>query len=369
MSVQGRIDLVVSHNQEASAAALRIVEVVEAHGYSAWADVKTYYSPLESPEKQIALAFSAARVICLFVGGGYRDTRWCHEEVGLGLQTEQDLGIDRVITIHDGEPGRLLIPSSLAHKPTFAFTDTGCEGLVEYLSRLPDHSAALEQWTRSGPGARAGLLGRLPVDERIKLVVEHVECLTNRFTEGRFDRGSHKHAMLLGLVGPHPNQLPTHLSPSALMEMSWRWVVDILGDSTVRRLTSAEAQSEEGGVGIETTLPLVRLPALFLQCLSVVRERRSPRTNTKDELLSAVDYVLRGFALLCARTGADVDQVFGEMDRLLALFAGSDPRVARTARFLRENLPEIAYPENDIRRQIAIYNSLKERDIDAQTAE
>lgn len=108
------IDLVVSHNQEDADAALHIVDSVEAQGYFAWADVKAFYSPLVSAEKQISRAFTRARVICLFVGENFRDTRWCEEEYALGLRSEQDLAITRVITVHEGGAGKATIPSSLA---------------------------------------------------------------------------------------------------------------------------------------------------------------------------------------------------------------------------------------------------------------
>jgi hypothetical protein len=60
MPSSDRIDRVVSHNQEAQDAAHRIVDAVEAHDYLAWADVKAFYSPLVSAEKQIARAFTRA---------------------------------------------------------------------------------------------------------------------------------------------------------------------------------------------------------------------------------------------------------------------------------------------------------------------
>lgn len=197
MNSPDRVDLVVSHNQEALDAALRIVDSVEGQGCFAWADVKAFYSPLVSAERQIARAFSRARVICLFVGDKYRDTRWCQEEYGLGLRAEEDLSIDRVITVYDGDSGKALIPSCLVGRPSFPFTDAGCQGIVDFLSTLPDHSAALARWTKSGPAARGDLLGRLPVGERTKLVVEHVEFLAKHFAMGHFDQGSERHALRL----------------------------------------------------------------------------------------------------------------------------------------------------------------------------
>ncbi len=143
MNSPDRVDLVISHNQEASDAALRIVDSVEVRGYFAWADVKAFYSPLVSAERQIARAFSRARVICLFVGDKYRDTRWCQEEYGLGLRAEEDLSIDRVITVYHGDSGRALIPSCLLGRPSFPFTDAGRQLIVALLSTLHDHSAAL----------------------------------------------------------------------------------------------------------------------------------------------------------------------------------------------------------------------------------
>jgi len=40
MPSSNRIDLVVNHNQQASDAALRIVDSVEVHGYFVWADAR-----------------------------------------------------------------------------------------------------------------------------------------------------------------------------------------------------------------------------------------------------------------------------------------------------------------------------------------
>lgn len=99
------IDLVVSHNQEASDAALRIVDSVEAQGCFAWAYVKAFYSPLVSAERQIAKAFSRARVICLFVGDRYRDTRWRIE----ANEAFHDVG-QLLSLFAEGEPGCLALP-------------------------------------------------------------------------------------------------------------------------------------------------------------------------------------------------------------------------------------------------------------------
>lgn len=307
------IDLVVSHNQEASDAALRIVDSVEAQGCFAWADVKAFYSPLVSAERQIAKAFSRARVICLFVGDRYRDTRWCQEEYGLGLRAEQDLSIDRVITVHHGESARALIPSSLLGRPTFPFTDAGCQGIVEFLLGLPDHSAALARWTKGGTAARGDLLALLPVSERTKLVVEHVEFLVKHFVIGQFEPGSERHALRLGLVGTPPSKAPVHLTPALLMELAWNWANEVLGKYSVRRFIDPTSRTEVPDVDPEPILPFLRLPTLFHQYLEVARARRSPPIHTETELLSVVDHVLCGFALLCARAGIEVDEVFHDV--------------------------------------------------------
>jgi len=211
------IDLVVSHNQEAADAALHIVELVEAQGYFAWADVKAFYSPLVSAEKQISRAFTRARVICLFVGERFRDTRWCQEEYELGLRSEKDLSIPRVITVHEGGAGKANIPLSLIDTPTFPNTTDGLQDLVKFLSALPDYSAELAKWAKEAAKDRGNLLQRLPVDERTKLVVEHVEFLVNHFAIGQFEQGSEKHALHLGLIGTHSSGIPTHLSTALLM--------------------------------------------------------------------------------------------------------------------------------------------------------
>ena len=359
MNSPDRVDLVVSHNQEALDAALRIVDSVEGQGCFAWADVKAFYSPLVSAERQIARAFSRARVICLFVGDKYRDTRWCQEEYGLGLRAEEDLSIDRVITVYDGDSGKALIPSCLVGRPSFPFTDAGCQGIVDFLSTLPDHSAALARWTKSGPAARGDLLGRLPVGERTKLVVEHVEFLARHFAMGHFDQGSERHALRLGLIGTPPSKTPVHLTPALLMELAWNWALEILGKSNVRSLVHSPKHTEERAVDTEAVMPFLQLPALFHQYLTVARERRTPPINTETELLSVVDHLLCGFSLLCARAGIDVPEAFRGVGHLLLLFAESAPGVARTAAYLREHLPEIAYPENSAQRSASIYSLLR----------
>ena len=359
MNSPDRIDLVVSHNQEASGAALRIVDAVEAQGSFAWADVRAFYSPHVSAERQIARAFSRARVICLFVGEKYRDTRWCQEEYGLGLRAEQDLLIDRVITVHCGEPARLLIPSSLIKRPAFPFTDAGCQGIVEFLSALPDHSAALAQWTKNDTASRGSLLGRLPVAERTKLVVEHVEFLVTRFAMGHFEQGSETHALRLGLIGTPPSKTPVHLTAALLMELAWNWALDILGKHSVRRLIDSTEHMEDDAVDTEAVMPFLRLPALFHQYLVVARERVSPPIHTEIDLLSVVDHVLCGFCLLCVRAGVEVREAFREVDPLLSLFAESEPGVFQAAAYLREHLPEIAYPENSAQRRASLYSLLR----------
>lgn len=358
MNSPDRIDLVVSHNQEASDAALRIVDWFEAQGCSAWADVKAFYSPLVSAERQVAKAFSNARVICLFVDDRYRDTRWCQEEYGLGLRAEQDLSINRVITIHHGESARALIPSALVDKPTFPFTEAGCRGIVEFLLGLPDHSAALARWTKSAATAKGDLLGRLPVSERTKLIVEHVEFLVRHFAMGQFESGSDRHALRLGLVGTSPSRTPVHLTPALLMELAWNSANEVLGKYSVRRLTDSTTHTEAQDLDPETLLPFLRLPTLFQQYLGVARARRSPPILTEIELRSVVDHVLCGFALLCARAGVEVDEAFRDVGQLLSLFAESEPGVSRAAAYLREHLPEIAYPENSAQRRASIYSLL-----------
>lgn len=354
-----RIDLVVSHNQEASDAALRIVEMVEAQGFFAWADGKAFYSPLMAAEKQIARAFARARVICLFVGDKYRDTRWCQEEYSLGLRAEKDLSIDRVISVHHGASGRSLIPSSLANRPAFPFTDIGLQGVVKFLSTLPDHSAALAQWTRNGTQSRSDLLGRLPVAERTKLVVEHVEYLVEHFVKGTFEQGSERHALQLGLIGSQTSKTPVHLSPASLMEFAWRWALEILGEYNVQSVVGSAARTENPRVDIEAILPFLRLPALFHRYLAVARERRDPPTNTETELFSVVDHLLCGFSVLCVRAGVEEEVAFREAAQLLSLFSASEPGVSRTAAYLRDHLPTVAYPENSTLRRMSIYRLLR----------
>jgi len=359
MNSPDRIDLVVSHNQEASEAALRIADSVEERGYVAWADVNAFYSPLVSAEKQIARAFSRARVICLFVGEEYRDTRWCQEEYGLGLRAEQDLSIARVITVHHGDSGKSLIPSPLVDRPSFPYTEAGCQSIAKFLSALPDHSAALARWSKSGTAAQGDLLGRLPVGERTKLVVEHVEFLVKHFALGQFEQGSKNHALLLGLVGTPPSKTPIHLSPALLMELAWNWALDILGKYNVRRLINSTPRTEEQAIGTEAVMPFLLLPTLFHQYLAVARARRSPPFNTETEFLSVVDHVLCGFGLLCARAGVDSEEAFREVGQLLSLFAEGEAGVSQSAAYLREHLPEIAYPENSAQRGASIYSLLR----------
>lgn len=358
MSSPDRIDLAVSHNREASDVALRIVDSVEAQGFFAWADMKAFYSPLVSAEKQIARAFSKARVICLVVGGKYRDTQWCQEEYGLGRRAEEDLSIDRVITAYHGNAARLLIPKCLLGRPSFPVTNGGCQAIAEFLSALPDHSDALIRWSKAS-GARGDLLGRLPIAERTKLVVEHVEFLVEHFAKGHFYPGSGKHALRLGLIGTPASMLPTHLSPTLLMELAWKWVLEILERASVRCIIDSTQQPDVPALDIEIATPFLRLPGSFYQYLAIARERRTPPTNTEGELLSVVDHVLCGFSLLCARSGIDVHDAFRGVGDLLSLFSGSSPGVSRAAACLREHLPEIAYPENATQRRVLLYSLLR----------
>ena len=361
MLTADRIDMVVSHNQEASEPALHIVDSLDEQGYYAWADVKAFYSPLVSAEKQIARAFTRARVICIFVGEKFRNTRWCQEEYALGLRAEKDLSISRVITVHDGDSGRALVPSLLADRPTFPYTSAGLQGIVKFLSALPDHSAALVKWAKHGAADRGDLLRRLPIDERTKLVVEHVQFLAKHFAMGQFEQGSEKHAVLLGLVGTPPSKTPVHLSPALLMEIAWNWAIDILGRYNVQHLLRTGEVADEAIANPETFVHFLQLPALFHQYLTVARDRRSPPLNTEVELLTVVDHVLCGFCLLCARAGVPVEEAFRDVDQLLSLFVQDDSGVSRTAAYLRDNLPNIAFLENSVRRSVTIDSLLRSR--------
>ena len=361
MSSSDYIDLAVSHNQEASNAALHIVDSVEAQGYFAWADVKAFYSPLVSAEKQIDRAFTRARVICLLVGEKFRGTRWCQAEYELGLRSEQDLSIARVVTVHDGDRGKALIPSSLANRPTFPCTSTGLQGLVQFMSELPDHSTALAKWAQHNDTDRGDLLSHLPVDERTKLVVEHVEFLAKHFAMGQFQQGSAKHALRLGLIGTPVSGTPVHLSPALLMEFAWNWAKGILGEYSVDRLMDSTTTTEVEDVNTLAITPFLRLPAVFHQYLATARDRRSPPLNTEIELLSVVDHVLCGFCLLCVRAGVPTELAFRNVGQLLSLFSASELGVSLAAVYLRDNLPDIAFPENSVRRQLAIYSILRSR--------
>lgn len=359
MSSSDRVDLVVSHNQEEQDASHHIVEVIEANGYFGWADVKAFYSPLLSAEKQISRAFTRARVICVFVGKNFRDTRWCQEEYALGLRSEEDLSISRVITVRDYDSGKASVPLSLADKPTFTYTSAGLQGIIKFLSALPDNSAALAKWAAHGATSRSNLLNRLPVDERTKLVVEHVEFLVRNFGLGQFDQGSEKHAIRLGLIGAKTSGTPVHLSPALLMELAWSWVMDILGENSVHHLIESTVSTENFDMNVNSVLPFMRLPALFHEYLSIARNRRSPPLNTETEFLSFVDHILCGFCLLCARTGIPVEEAYRDVDRLLTLFSGNGSGVSTAAEYLRRNMPDIAFPENAEQRQAAIYSHLR----------
>jgi hypothetical protein len=144
------------------------------------------------------------------------------------------------------------------------------------------------------------------------------------------------------------------------MEFAWRWALEILGKSNVRCLIDSTRRAEVPAVDIDVVTPFLRLPASFYQYLAVARERRSPPTNTEAELLSVVDHMLCGFSLLCVRSGIDVQDAFRGVGDLLSLFSGSAPSVSRTAAYLREHLPEIAYPENATQRQVSLYSLLRE---------
>lgn len=356
------IDFAISHNREDLATAEASLAHLEAAGLVGWIDSRAFYSPLVSAERQIERAFRQARFICLLVSDRFRDSAWCREEYRLGLRSEVDLLITRVLVIAESRVASALIPEALARAPKFVWTNEEemqkCSDLITKTRNTALHPAA---W-RDTQG-RSELVAHLPTGERIKLVGDHMEFLFSQFASGLVDPRNHISAVRLGLTAGSPNSNASHPTPALAMEMCWRWTSCAAGESTLRRFLDGPDDYD-----IVSGLHVLHIRALFAKVLPIFRKyletaagrRGSPPVVTEADLLAILDYMIDGFlAVICKANQCEQDVIDPLRDLLRFVVVHGDRRIANVANYLRQGLPAISLPKFRSSRAVHIDHLLR----------
>jgi hypothetical protein len=182
------IDFAISHNREALDLAESVLVRLEAVGLVGWMDSRHFYSALVSAERQIELAFRIARFHCLLVGDRFRDSAWCREEYSLGLRSEMNLSVPRVLVVVESSAANALVPRELKHAPRFKCgLENEMQRIGELIARGRSTAPQVADWARRETQGNASLISRVPKDERIKLVGDHLEYLFLNFKNGVID--------------------------------------------------------------------------------------------------------------------------------------------------------------------------------------
>jgi hypothetical protein len=190
------IDFAISHNREDLELAESLLLRLEAVDFVGWIDSRAFYSPLVSAERQIERAFCKARFHCLLVGDRYRDSAWCREEYSLGLRTEADLSMPRVLVVVEGNAAHSLVPRELKHVHRFnCRSENDMQRIGELITRGRSTSSQVAEWIHHEMQGKSSLVNRLPREERIKLVGDHLEYLFLNFRNGTIDPQNHQSAV------------------------------------------------------------------------------------------------------------------------------------------------------------------------------
>lgn len=355
------IDFAISHNREDLELAETLLTRLEAAGLVGWIDSRAFYSPLVSAERQIERAFRKARFICLLVGDRYRDSAWCREEYSLGLRSEADLSITRVLVVTESSTATALVPEALMHAPRFSWTvETEMQECGYLISNGRNTGLHLASW-RDMQG-KSKLVIHLPTIERIKLVGDHVAYLLSNFANGVIDLRNHQSAILLGIIGGAPSAHVSHLSPALAIEMCWRWTSEIVGKYSLRRFLEEPYESDD-----VSRLHISNIRALFVKILPIFRtylemavdRRRNPPKVTEDDLFAILDFVICGFlAVICKANQCDQELLDGVRGLLKVVEAHGDKRLVDVADYLSRGIPTIGLPEFHTSRVTHIYDLL-----------
>jgi hypothetical protein len=357
------IDFAISHNREDLATAEAALAYLEAAGLVGWLDSRAFYSPLVSAERQIERAFRQARFICLLVSDRFRDSAWCREEYRLGLRSEVDLLITRVLVIAESRLASAFIPEALARAPKFVWTnEEEVRKCGEFITETRNTASHLAAWR--DPQGRSELVAHLPTGERIKLVGDHMEFLFSQFASGLVDPRNHTSAVRLGLTAGLPNSNAAHLTPALAMEMCWRWTSCAAGESSLRRFLHGSY-----GYSVVSDLPVLEIRALFAGVLPIFRKyletaagrRGSPPVVTEADLLAILDYMIDGFlAVICTANQCEQDVIDPLRDLLQFVVAHGHRRISNVANYLRQGLPAISLPRLRLSRAVHIDHLLRD---------
>ena len=358
-SESSSIDFAISHNRDDSQLAIALLLKLEAAGLAGWIDSRAFYSPLISAERQIERAFRKARFLCLLVSERYRDSTWCREEYKLGLRSEADLLMNRVLVIVENDAATTLVPETLKRAPRF--NCASLQGLAGVIVSGRNNTSQLAEWADREIRGRAALVTHLPPYERIKLVGDHLEYLLVTFANGAVNPLNHESALKLGLTAGPPTSHMGHASPAVAMEMCWRWISDIVGKYRLAEFLTSDNFDDVTAVHISEIKSLFeRMLPIFHDYLVKAAERRSPPNTSEADLFSIIDYVIKGFlAVICKAKQCDEALTDGVRQLLNVVVRYGDTQCAKVAEYLDAGLPLIGLPMYDTSRIIHIYRILR----------
>ena len=338
------------------------MEALERTGLVGWMDSKSFYSPLVAAERQIERAFNRARFHCLLVSARYRSSAWCREEYRLGLRSEADLSIPRVLVLMEGAAAEARVPQELNHAPRFdVLLKNNMTELPSFIARGKETALPILEWTRREGRSKSRLVDFLSKDERLKLVGDHLEYLFQNFRTGEVQQTNHLSGVRLGITSGSqiPGHLVSHASPALACKMCWRWVEDIVGQYSLRKLIAGEVPSK----GVDpVVVPAIAslfsriLPTLQFYFSEAASRRSIPSRNSQEELFSIVDYIICGFLALVHRERLDTDEIVGGVRDLLGQVGKrSNESGTAVAEYLSSSLPAIGLPELAVERMLRIH--------------
>jgi len=358
------IDFAVSHNREDLGLAEALLIRLEAFGLIGWLDSRAFYSPLVSAERQIERAFRQARFICLLVGDRYRDSAWCREEYRLGLRSEADLSVTRVLVVTESNAATALVPEMLARAPRFNWTtEPEIKNCSDLIFDGRNTASKVAGWRETQ--GRSTLVLHLSTAERIKLIGDHIDFLLSHFDAGMIDCRNHQSAVRLGLTAELPTTQVAHLSPASAIEMCWRWTSEVVGKYSLLRFLEDDSESDD-----ISDLPisdirslLVKILPLFRAYLATAASRGGdPPRVTEAELFAIVEYLVSGFlAVICKANQCEQELIDGARELLNFVGAHADKRHADVAKYLSQGLPAIGLPKFRTERSVHIYDLLHAR--------
>lgn len=357
------IDFAISHNREDLKLAESLLLRLDAAGLVGWIDSCSFYTPLVPAERQIERAFHKARFLCLLVGDRYRDSAWCQEEYNLGIRSEAGLSITRVLVVVESSTADSLIPVALKHAPRFdCSSNNEIQRVCDLIASGKNSVSQVADWSSREMRGDSSLVSRLPKEERIKLVGDHLEYLLLHFSNGTIDPRNHQSALRLGITAGLPSTHVCHASPASAIEMCWKSISEIIGDSLSRFL------EEDWQVEDVAFLHISDIRTMFERVLPIYRDylviaahrRGNPPEISEAELVAIIDYVICGFlAVICKANQCRDDLIDGVRELLRLVATYGDRRCADVANYLNAGLPTIGLSQFSSSRWIHIYKLLR----------